>query len=92
MPRNLEQLKKQYNSSNKGPEKRPGGPGGPRGGPGAMRGATGKPKNAKKTLSRLAAYSKGYRGRIAAVLLCMAVSTVTSLIGGYMLAPSLKKK
>ena len=52
MPRNLEQLRKQYNSSNaKGPEKRPGG--GPRGGPGAMRGASGKPKDAKKTLSVL---------------------------------------
>lgn len=92
MPRNLEQLRKQYNSSNKGPEKRHGGPGGPRGGgPGGMRGATGKPKNAKKTLSRLVSYSKGYRGRIAAVLLCMAVSTVTSLIGGYMLAPVINK-
>ncbi len=91
MPRNLQELRKQYNSSNaKGPEKRPGG-GGPRGGPGAMRGATGKPKDAKKTLSRLIAYSKGYRGRILAVLLCMLVSTVTSLIGGYMLAPVINK-
>ena len=91
MPRNIEQLRRQYNSVAKDP-KRAGPGGGPRGGgPGAVRGATGKPKDAKKTLSRLAAYAKGYTGRIVAVLLCMVVSTVTSLIGGYMLAPVINR-
>ena len=90
MPRNLEQLRKQYNSAAK--DQRRAGPGGPRGGgPGGMRGATGKPKNAKKTLSRLVAYANGYTGRIIAVLVCMVVSTVTSLIGGYMLAPVINR-
>ena len=57
MPRTLEQLRKQYNSVAKDP-KRAGPGGGPRGGgPGAVRGDTGKPKDAKKTLSRLAAYA-----------------------------------
>ncbi len=91
MPRNIEQLRRQYNSVAKDP-KRAGLGGGPRGGgPGGMRGASGKPKDTKKTLSRLIAYAKGYTGRIVAVLLCMVVSTVTSLIGGYMLAPVINR-
>jgi len=89
MPRNIEQLRRRYNSVAKDAKRA--GPGGPRGGPGGMRGATGKPKDAKKTLSRLAAYAKGYTGRIIAVLACMVFSTVTSLIGGYMLAPVINK-
>ncbi len=89
MPRNIEQLRRRYNSVAK--DARRSGPGGPRGGPGGMRGAAGKPKDARKTLSRLAKYAKGYTGRIIAVLLCMVLSTVTSLIGGYMLAPVINR-
>ncbi len=89
MPRNIDQLRKQYNSS--ASEQRRHGPGGPRGGGPGVRGATGKPKDTKKTLSRMLGYAKGYTGRIIAVLLCMMLSTVTSLIGGYMLAPVINK-
>ena len=89
MPRNLDQLRMQYNSS--ATEQRSRGPGGPRGGGPGVRGATGKPKDTKKTLSRMLGYAKGYTGRIIAVLLCMMLSTVTSLIGGYMLAPVINK-
>ncbi len=86
MPRNLDQLRERYNSAASDARKM--GPGGgPRGGGPGMRGATGKPKDTRKTLSRLASYAKSYTGRIIAVLCCMVVSTVTSLIGGYMLAP-----
>lgn len=89
MPRNIEQLRAQYNSV--ASNKKQTGPQGPRGGGPGVRGASGKPKDAKKTLSRLVSYAKGYTGRIIAVLLCMVVSTVTSLIGGYMLAPVINK-
>ena len=90
MPRNIEQLKKQYNSTAADMKRR--GPGGrPGGGPGNMRGMTGKPKDAKKTLLRLLSYAKSYTGRIIAVLACMGLTTVTSLIGGYMLAPVINK-
>ncbi len=87
MARTLEQLQKQYNSA-AAPQKRGGmgmrrGPGGPgrHGGPG------GKPKNMKKTLSRLLGYVGIYKLRLIAVLVCMLVSTATSLLGSYMLAP-----
>ena len=92
MARSLEQLQKQYNSSSKGPGKGPGGPGmgpGPRGGgrgPGG-RGPGGKPKNAKVTTARLLAYLKPHYGKMALVLCCMLTSTVTSLIGSFMLMP-----
>ena len=91
MARTLEQLQKQYNSA-ADPKKGgmgmrrghgPGGPGGPR--------ASGKPKDMKRTLSRRMHYVGDYKGRLAAVLLCMLVSTVTSLLGSYMLAPIIDK-
>mgnify|MGYP003314442927 CR=1 FL=1 len=93
MARTLEQLQKRYNST--APGKRHGGMGtgmgrGPRGG-GRHAGMTGKPKNTKKTVARLLGYMKPYRFRFITVLLCMLVSTVTSLIGAYMLAPIIDK-
>lgn len=89
MPRDLEKLRAQYNSnSSKMMKKGPGQGGGPGG---RERGMTGKPKNTKKTLLRLVSYAKGYIGRIILVLVCMLTSTVTSLIGGYMLAPVINK-
>ena len=82
MARTLEQLQKQYNSSAK---KFPGGGGGgPRG---RMMGAKGKPKNAKKTIGRLLRYLDEYKGRLIIVLFCMLLSTVSSLVGGYLIAP-----
>ena len=94
MARSLEQLQKQYNTSSKGPGKGPGGPGmghGPRGGRGpggpGGRGPGGKPKNAKVTIARLLAYLKPHYGKMALVLCCMLTSTITSLIGSFMLMP-----
>ena len=81
MARTLEQLQKQYNSSSK---KFPGGGGGRRD---REMGAKGKPKNAKQTIGRLLSYLKGYMGRLITVLVCMLISTVLSLVGGYLIAP-----
>ena len=85
MTRNLEQLKKQYNSS-AAPQKRGMGMMG-----GGRRGRTpvqgGKPGNSKQTIKRLLGYMKGYRMRFVLILICMLVSTVTSLLGGYLMAP-----
>ncbi len=87
MARSLEQLQKQYNSA-ADPTKKGmrGGMGGGRRGPGGMP-AKGKPKNMKATVSRLLAYMKGNTWKFYLVLCCMLVSTVTSLIGGYLMAP-----
>ncbi len=63
-----------------------GGPGGPRGG-----GVGGKPKNTKATMTRLLLYIKPYTLRFIGVLLCMLASTVTSLIGAYLLAPIINR-
>ena len=89
-PRTLERLQKQYNSAAK-----PGAPGGMRrghgpGGPGG-RGMGGKPKDTKKTLGRLLSYMRPYRLRFLLVLLCMLISTATSLLGSYLLAPIVDK-
>ncbi len=95
--RNLEQLQKQYSSS-KGGDVRgpmpgpgrggPGGPGGPRG-PHGM--GHGKPKNAKYTLRRLMSYFGKYWPRFVIVLICMLISTVTSLIGSFSLLPIINR-
>lgn len=82
MARTLEQLQKQYNSASK---KFPGG--GPGGGRGRMMGAKGKPKDTKKTIGRLLGYLNEYKGRLIIVLCCMLISTVSSLVGGYLIAP-----
>ena len=94
MARTLAELQKQYNSSahpNK-PGGMPMGPGrGPgRGGPpGAMQKS--KPKNTKNTVKRLLKYVRKYRFHILFVAFCMLISTVTNLIGSYMLAPIINK-
>ena len=94
MARTLAELQKQYNSSahpNK-PGGMPMGPGrGPgRGGPpGAIQKS--KPKNTKNTVKRLLKYVRKYRFHILFVAFCMLISTVTNLIGSYMLAPIINK-
>ncbi len=95
--RNLDELKKRYNSSSskpgapggmgRGPGRGPGGPGGP-GGRGAMHGAS-KPKNTKAAIKRLFSYISAFKGRMVVVLFCMAFSTASNLIAGYMLRPVL---
>ena len=85
--RNLQDLQKQYAKSSHGP----GGPGGhgPRGGgPGPRgRGMGGKPKNTKTTIVRLLGYLRPHVPALVLVLICMLASTVTSLIGSYLLSP-----
>ena len=87
MARTLEELRKQYNSVSHGESLRGGpGPGG-RGG----RRATGKPKNMAQTVKRLLAYVGKYRFRLVLVLLCMIVTTVSSLCGGYLIVPIINR-
>lgn len=97
MARNLQALQKQYSSSQPTGGRIGGGPGGPGhgpGGPGGRRGgvrAGGKPKNTSKTIGRLLSYIGNYKWLFIVVLVCMLVSTITSLIGSYMLAPIIDK-
>lgn len=86
MARTLEQLKKQYNSVSHGMSLRGGGPGR---GPGPR--AKGKPKNMGKTVARLLSYVGKYKGRLALVFLCMMLTTVSSLCGGYLIAPIINR-
>lgn len=90
MARTLEQLQKQYNSHAK--PGRPMGMGRPGGGPrGHMRGMGGKPKDMKKTVSRILSYIGNYKYLLIVVFLFMLLNTVTSLIGGYMTRPILNR-
>ncbi len=59
----------------------PGGPGGPRG----MAG--GKPKDSKKTLTRLFSYIAGDKWKLVLVFFMVILNTVGSLVGSYMLRP-----
>ncbi|MGN1080504.1 MAG: hypothetical protein ACI4QV_00270, partial [Acutalibacteraceae bacterium] len=91
--RTLESLQKQY-AREVAPQKGgPGGPGGPGGhGPGKshMR-SSGKPKNTKNTIRRIMNYIGKYKINLAAVVLCMIISTLTSLCGSYMLSPIINR-
>ncbi len=88
--RTLDELQKQYNKGAAG-GKRPmgfgGGPRGRHGGPGMK----GKPKNLKSTVKRLMSYVGMYKFRLLLVLFCMLFTTVSSLIGGYMMAPIINR-
>ncbi len=86
MARTLEELKKQYNSASHGVSLRGGGPGnrgGKRGG--------GKPKNMGATISRLLSYVGKYKFRLTLVFLCMALTTLASLCGGYLIVPIINR-
>ena len=88
--RTLQELQRQYASmgnvqNGRGPMGGGPGHGGPRGGRGAH--AIGKPKNTGHTIRRLLGYLKSSWGKLLLVVLCMLISTATSLIGSYMLAP-----
>ena len=97
MARNLTELQKQYNSS--AAHGKPGMPmGGPGRGPGRGPGSgprgpmeKSKPKNTKNTIRRLFKYIDKYKFHILVVAFCMLVSTVTNLIGSFMLAPIINK-
>ncbi len=83
MARTLEQLQKQYNK--KATAERRGGPGGPR-----IQGG-GKMKNSRKTIARMLSYMKPFRFRLIGVLVCMLISTLTTLLGSYMIAPVINR-
>lgn len=88
--RTLEQLRARYSGS--GQAKSEGGMMGGRrgpgpGGPGPRGMAKGKPKNTRRTVGRLFSYVRPYTINLIFVLLCMLVSTLTSLVGSYLLAP-----
>ena len=87
MARQLEELKKQYNSVSHGMSLR-GGPG--RGGPHGGR-AKGKPKNMGKTVSRILSYVGKYKALLVLVLVCMVLTTVSSLCAGYLIAPIINR-
>ncbi|MBO7171178.1 MAG: hypothetical protein J6W28_08395, partial [Clostridia bacterium] len=93
MARTLEQLQKQYSrSSRRAPGGMPGGPMGPRRGPGpGGPRAHGKPKHMKQTVRRIWSYVSAYKFRLIPVFLCMLLSTCTSLIGAYMMAPIINR-
>ena len=80
MARTLERLRTQYAAKPGDMQKAP-----RQGPPG--RGMTGKPKNAKQTIRRLMSYVSKYWYKLVLVLLCMLITTVTSLCGGYLMAP-----
>ncbi len=80
MARNLEKLNAQYTVQSHGTSLRGGGPHG-------NRGAKGKPKNVGKTVKRILSYVGKYKILLIFVLFAMLFSTLTSLIGSYMLAP-----
>ena len=86
MARNIEQLKKQYNSISHGESLR-GGPGG--GGRG--RRAAGKPKNMGATIKRLLSYVGRYKFRLMLVFLCMFLTTVSTLCGSYLIVPIINR-
>ena len=92
MARSLETLQKQYKSN--APQK--GGPGhggpmpGPRRGPGG-RGPGGKPKNMKHAIGRLLKYLTDYKIHLITVVFTMLASTVTSLMGSFMLMPIINR-
>ena len=92
MARTLKELQKQYNSTASAAKHGMPPMGGPRGGgPRGQQMAKGKPKNTKNTIKRLFKYVEKYKFHILIVALCMLLSTVTNLIGSFMLAPIINK-
>ncbi len=88
--RTLEQLQKEYSrpSSNLSGGRGFGpGPGRGRGGPRAK----GKPKELGKTVKRLLTYVGTYKFRLLFILPCMLLTTVSALVGGYMMAPIINR-
>ncbi len=86
--RSLSDLQKRYSRSEKD-QKRPM-MGGPRGGGPGMR-MQGKPKNMKRAIGRIWSYVSVYKLRLILVLFCMLFSTVSSLIGAYLLSPIINR-
>ncbi len=88
MARSLNELRERYNSVSHGVSLRGGGPGR---GPGPGPRAKGKPKNLGATVKRLLSYVGKYKFRLILILLCMIMTTLTSLIGGYLIVPIINR-
>ena len=86
MARNIEELKKQYNSVSHGMSLRGGGPGRGRG-----PGGKGKPKNIGRTVKRILSYVGKYKFRLVLVYVCMLLTTLCSLLGGFLSAPIINR-
>ena len=88
MARTIEELRARYNSTSHGESLRgrPGHGPGPRGGR-----AAGKPKNLSSTVTRLLSYVGKYKLRLIFVFLCMILTTVSSLCGGYLIVPIINR-
>ena len=86
MARNLDELKKQYNSVSHGMSLRGGGPGNKHGVKGK-----GKPKDIRKTVGRILSYVGKYKLRLVSVFVCMLLTTVSSLCAGYLIAPIINR-
>ena len=86
MARSLQKLRAQYNSVSHGQSLRGGGPGR---GPGPR--AKGKPKDIKKTVGRLLSYVGKYKARLFLVFICMGLTTLASLCGGYLIVPIINR-
>lgn len=86
MARALDELRQRYNSVSHGQSLRGGGPGR---GPGPR--AKGKPKNLSLTVKRLLSYVGKYKLKLIFVLICMLLTTVSSLCGGYLIVPIINR-
>ncbi len=82
--RNIEELRKRYSRTIPDKSARFGPPGRP---PRRQPGMKGKPGNTGKTVKRIWSYIAKYKARLAGVVLCMLVSSGTSLIGSYIMRP-----
>ncbi len=87
MARTLQELQKQYNSASHGESLR----GGPRGGGPHGPRAKGKPKNMRSTVKRLLSYVGKYKFRLVLVFICMILTTLSSLCGGYLTVPIINR-
>jgi len=85
MARSLKDLQERYNSAAKKQLMATSSNRQARGGKGSG------PKNAAAAVKRLMTYVKGYHGHLILVLVCMLISTLTSLFGSYLLAPVINK-
>ena len=88
----FQRLEQKYGHSRNQGGKQPGGMTlGPRRGPGGNMNAKGKPKNLKKTVSRLAVYLSQEKGFLTLAILFALIFTGASLASSYMLRPIMNK-
>ena len=88
----FQRLEQKYGHSRNQGGKQPGGMTlGPRRGPGGNMNAKGKPKNLKKTVSRLAVYLSQEKGFLTLAILFALIFTAASLASSYMLRPIMNK-